>query len=300
MAELSIIIVSYNTKDLLKDCLTSIYKAIQPSKGLEVFVVDNNSHDGSQQMVKQDFPQVKLIANKTNKGFAAANNQAAKKATGKYLLFLNSDTKVSKYSLVKPLKYLRNHPKVGGLTVKLILGNGKIDPDNHRGFPTPWTSITYFTGLAKLFKNSRLFNSYHQSYKDFSKIHKIEVAAGSYIMMPAKLFNQLKGWDETYFFYGEDIDLCYRINQAGFSIVYYPKVTVIHYKGASSGLRKETQKIAKPPKETRIKVAHASVKAMEIFYQKFYKHKYPALITSLILSGIKLRGFFRILKHQLS
>lgn len=300
MPDLSIIIVNYNTRDLLKDCLLSIKKAVKPAKGLEVIVVDNASSDGSQEMVKQDFPNIILVKNKKNKGFSAANNQGAKKASGKYLLFLNSDTKLSPRSLVKPLKYLRTHPQVGALTVKLVLANGQIDPDNHRGFPTPWTAITHFSGLNRLFPKSKIFNNYFQSYKDFSKIHKIELPAGSYLMMPEKLFRRLKGWDESYFFYGEDIDLSYRIHQKGYDIVYYPKVEVIHLKGASSGLRKETEKIVKAPKANRIKVAKASIRAMEIFYKKFYAKKYPKWLTSFVLFGIRLRGQFRILKHQLA
>lgn len=297
--DLSVIIVNYNTKDLLYDCLKSIKKAVKPANGLEIIVVDNASVDGSQEMVKKEFPNIILIQSKKNLGFSKGNNLGVKKATGKYLLFLNSDTKISSKSLVKPLKFLRTHPRIGALTVKLVLGNGQIDPDNHRGFPTPWTSLTHFSGLNKVFPKSRIFNNYYQSYKDFSKIHRIELPAGSYLMMPSKLFSKLKGWDESYFFYGEDIDLSYRIHEAGYDIVYYPKVEVIHYKGASSGLRKETAKIAKPPKETRIKVAQSSVKAMEIFYKKFYKNKYPKILTSIVLLGIKVRGTLRILKHKL-
>ncbi len=120
------------------------------------------------------------------------------------------------------------------------------------------------------------------------------------MMMPAELCRKLGGWDETYFFYGEDIDFCYRIHQAGYQIIYYPNVEVLHYKGASSGLRKESANIAKPPKATRVKVAKESVRAMKIFYRKFYRQKYPRLVTTLVLAGIQLRGWFRVVKHQLT
>ncbi len=299
MPDLSVIIVNYNTKQLLFDCLKSLHKAIKPAKGLEIIVVDNASHDGSVSMVHQSFPSVLTIKNRRNYGFAKANNLGVKKSSGKYLLFLNSDTLVDPHSLVKPLKYLKTHPQAGALTVKLILGNGKIDPDNHRGFPTPWTAFTHFTFLNRLFPQSHLFNNYYQSYKDFSKIHRLDVAAGSYLLLSRKLFTQLGGWDESYFFYGEDIDLCYRIHQAGYHIIYYPKVKVIHLKGASSGLRQETAHLAKPPKANRLKVAKESVKAMKIFYKKFYAQKYPKFLTSFILLGITLRGQLRIIKHHL-
>jgi GT2 family glycosyltransferase len=291
MVDLSIIIISYNTASLLDDCLKSVFKAVAPSGGLEVVVVDNHSQDESVKLVKTKYPAVKLIENKTNSGFAAANNQGVKISSGKYLLFLNSDTKISSDSLVKPLKFIKTHPQVGGLTVKLKLPSGELDHDNHRAFPTPWVALTLFAGYKKL---------YFQLQKNFNRIHAIELTAGSYLMMPMKLFNHLGGWDETYFFYGEDIDLCYRIHQAGYKIIYYPKVEVIHYKGASSGLRKESSQIARPPKATRVKVARESIRAMEIFYKKFYSSKYPKLLTGLVLIGIRLKGFFRILKHQLS
>jgi GT2 family glycosyltransferase len=299
MTDLSIIIVSYNTLDLLRDCLISVGKALKPKNGMEVIVVDNNSTDGSQAMVKKEFPSVKLIANKKNLGFAAANNRGVKYSDGKYLLFLNSDTKVYKESLAKPLKYLKNHPEVGAITVRLVLANGEIDPDNHRGYPTPWTSLTHFAGLSKAFPQSRIFNNYYQSYRNFSSIHAIDVTAGSYMMMPRKLFESLNGWDETYFFYGEDIDLSCRIRQTGKKIIYYPKVEVLHYKGASSGIRKESQKISTATKETKIRTAKESVRAMEIFYKKFFANKYPGWITFLVMSGIRLKGSLRIFKYQL-
>jgi GT2 family glycosyltransferase len=120
------------------------------------------------------------------------------------------------------------------------------------------------------------------------------------MMMPRDLIDALGGWDETYFFYGEDIDLCYRIHEAGYEIIYYPHVEVLHYKGASSGLRKESADIAQPPKETRVKVARESVRAMKIFYRKFYSEKYPRPLTGLVLAGIQVRGWLRIAKHQLT
>mgnify|MGYP001576786662 FL=1 len=298
--DLSIIIVNYNTSDLLADCLRSVFAAAAPKNGLEVIVVDNASSDGSSQMVAGQFKQVKLVRNKANLGFARANNEGSKVAKGKYLLFLNSDTVVKRYSLVKPLKFLKNHPKVGAVTIKLILGDGSLDIDNHRGFPTPWASFCHFFGLSGLFPHSTIFNPYHLGLKKLNRIHAIPVAAGSFLLMPAKLFDQIGRWDEAYYFYGEDIDLCYRINEAGFKVIYYPKVSTIHLKGASSGLRRETAAIAKPDRATRIRVARASVEAMKIFYAKFYAQKYPRLITWFVLSAITLKSWFRVLKHQLT
>jgi len=299
-ADLSIIIVNYNTKKLLEDCLHSVFKAAAPKNGIEVIVVDNNSSDGSQEMVAKNYKDVKLIRNKTNTGFARANNIGYEIATGKYLLFLNSDTIVKRYSFVKPLKFLKNHPRVGAITIKLVTADGTLDIDNHRGYPTPWASFCHFFGLSNLFPHSTLFNPYYLGLRKLNKIHSIPVAAGSYLMMPSKLFNEIGRWDEAYYFYGEDIDLCYRINQAGMKIIYYPLVSTIHLKGASSGLRKETASIAKTDQETRLRVAKASVDAMKIFYQKFYAKRYPFFVTWFVLFAVTLKGWFRVLKHKLT
>lgn len=297
---LSIVIVNYNTRQLLDDCLASIFTAEAPAGGLEVIVVDNASRDGSQALVQEKYPLVQLIASEVNRGFSAANNLGVGVANGRTILFLNSDTRVDANALTEPVAYLLANPTVGALTVRLIYPTGERDPDNHRGFPTPWNAICHFSGLSKLFPADPRFNGYFQSYADMSQTHPVDVIAGSYMLMPMALCRELGGWDETYFFYGEDIDFCYRIRQAGYQIIYYPHVEVLHYKGASSGLRKESAQIAKPPKETRVRVAKESVRAMKIFYRKFYRQQYPWLVTAVVLAGIQLRGWFRILKHQLT
>ncbi|MBE2198275.1 MAG: glycosyltransferase, partial [Anaerolinea sp.] len=246
------------------------------------------------------YPAVKLVALPENVGFAAANNRGVAVANGRYYLFLNSDTRIEPQALVQPLAYLHAHPTAGAITVHLVYPNGQRDPDNHRGFPTPWNAFCHFTGLSKLFRANPRFNGYFHAYADFTQTHAIDVTAGSFMMMPAALFHQVGGWDETYFFYGEDIDLCYRIRQTGAEIIYYPHVQVLHYKGASSGLRKESAAIARPPKETRVRVAKESVRAMQLFYRKFYRDQYPAVVTAVVLAGIQLRGWLRVLKHQLT
>lgn len=296
--DLSVIIVSYNTKQLLDDCLASLLAAEAPPGGVEIVVVDNASADGSQAMVQAKYPGVRLLASPENLGFAAANNRGTAVAQGRYLLFLNSDTRIEPDALVRPLEFIQANPDVGALTVKLLYPDGRRDPDNHRGFPTPWNALCHFSGLSRLFPHTPRFNGYFQSYADFSQTHDVEVIAGSYMLMPHDLFDALEGWDETYFFYGEDIDFCYRINQAGYRIVYYPHVMVLHYKGASSGLRKESAAIARPPKETRVKVARESVRAMKLFYGKFYSQQYPAIVTWLVLAGIQVRGWFRVMWHR--
>ena len=298
--DLSIIVVSYSTRQLLDDCLRSLYAAEAPPGGMEIIVVDNASADGSPEMVRQRYPQARLIVSDENRGYSAANNLGSAAATGDTLLFLNSDTVVAADALVRPLRYLQDHPAAGALTVRLVYPTGERDPDNHRGFPTPWNAFCHFTLLSRLFPNSPRFNGYFRSYEDFAAVHPVPVIAGSYMMMPRALDRQLGGWDETYFFYGEDIDYCYRIHEAGYQIIYYPLVEVVHYKGASSGLRKESADIARPPKATRVRVAEESVRAMRVFYRKFYSDKYPRPVTAFVLAGIQVRGWARILKHRLT
>jgi GT2 family glycosyltransferase len=298
--DLSVIVVNYNTRQLLDECLAALAEAEAPDGEMEIIVVDNGSDDGSPRMVATKYPEVRLIASNINRGFSTANNQGSAVARGDYLLFLNSDTRVSRRALVEPLGYLREHEDVGAITVRLVYPNGERDPDNHRGFPTPWNALCHFAGLSRLFPNDARFNGYFRSYEDFSQTHEVPVIAGSFMMMPKKLDRQLGGWDESFFFYGEDIDYCYRIQQAGCRIIYYPHVEVLHHKGASSGLRKESADIARPPKETRVKVARESVRAMKVFYSKFYDDKYPRLVTVLILAGIQFRGWFRVMKHRLT
>lgn len=301
--DLAVIIVNYNTKQLLEDCLNSLLKADAPKGGLQIIVVDNASTDDSLRMLAQfekKHSNLTVIAGSKNVGFAKANNVGVEASDASYLLFLNSDTVVKRYSLVKPLKYLKTHPKVGAVTIRLYLKDGTIDHDNHRGFPTPWAAITKFSGLSRLFPRSMFFNSYHLGFRKLDKIHPIPVAAGSYLMMPTKLFRQIGRWDETYFFYGEDIDLCYRIGEAGYKIIYYPKVSTLHLRGASSGLRLENAKSASSGKLNRLKVARASVDAWKIFYKKFYRTKYPFFVTAIVLAGITLIGNLRMFKHRLT
>ena len=147
-------------------------------------------------------------------------------AKGRTILFLNSDTRLSDQAIVQPLRFLEDNPHTGAITVRLVYPDGQRDPDNHRGFPTPWNALCHFSGLSRLFPHNPRLNGYFQSYVDFDRTHAVEVIAGSFMMMPHHLIDDLGGWDETYFFYGEDIDLCYRIHEAGYEIIYYPHVEV--------------------------------------------------------------------------
>lgn len=296
----SIVIPNRNTKELLRDCLNSIYKKEEDASYFEIVVVDNGSNDSSVEMVKKEFPKVKLIENKENVGFAKAVNQGWRASKGDLVLFLNSDTKIRSKNTLKTLRELiEDNPKAGCVSAKLVLRSGEIDPDTHRGFPTPWSSLTYFVGLERLFPHSKLFSQYHQGWKDLNTIHEVDAGCGASMLIRRKILEDLDGWDDSYYFYGEDLDLCYRIKEAGWGIVFYPHVDILHYKGAGSGLRKESKDVTKQDKETLIKLAEASVDAWKKFYKKFYRDKYPWVITNLVLAGISLKGLIRVWKFKM-
>lgn len=296
--DLSVIILSFNTRNLLRRCLQSVEESIKNFPSVEIIVVDNASTDGSGQMVKKEFPQMKLIENKKNLGYAGGNNSGLKKAKGRFIIFLNSDTEIYPDALKETVKFMETDSRIGAMTPKTMLFSGRMDPDCHRGFPTPWASLTYFAGLEKFFPKSRIFGQYHKFYENLDSPHEIDAGFGTFMAIRREVYKQVGEWDERYFFYGEDLDYFYRIRQSGWKVMFFPKTLLRHHKGGSSGLRKESQNITPATKETRVKTAKASIKAMEIFYRKFYRNKYPLFLTALVIFAIRIKGFFRILSHQ--
>ncbi|MFH1706084.1 MAG: glycosyltransferase family 2 protein, partial [Patescibacteria group bacterium] len=237
-------------------------------------------------------PKIKLIENKKNLGFARGNNAARKIAKGKYVLFLNSDVILEKDTILKTLDYLEKHPRVSGITCRLELPNHRLDKDTRRSFPTPWVALSHFSRLDKLFPKSKLFARYWYSYIPENKIHKIEVAQGAYFLIRKDVLDQVGWFDQDYFLDGEDIDLCWKIKEAGWPIIYYPKAKAIHLKGASKGKSQKNRVHL----EERKKFILAGVESMEIFYRKRLKDRYPSWLTGLIITGIKILGGIRILK----
>lgn len=288
MIDLSVIIVNYNVKELLRQCLRSLVDA-------EVFVVDNASSDGSVEMVRKEFPQVKVIASEENLGFAKANNLGIKGSSGRYLLFLNPDTMVPSETLPEMIKFMDENPEVGVATCFVELVSGGMDPDCHRGFPTPWASFCFFTKLEKLFPRSRIFGQYHQTWKDLTKTHEIYSCCGAFMMVRRKAMEEVGIWDEDFFFYGEDLDWCYRFKERDWKVMFYPHCKIIHHKGASSGMKKSSEDVTTATREARRRAREASTDAMRIFYNKHYRRKYPAPVTWLVLGGIKLMEKIRLL-----
>jgi GT2 family glycosyltransferase len=294
--DLSIIILNYNTKKLLGNLLSSIFNSDLKNINLEVIVVDNGSKDNSAGFVKKYFPKVKVIENKKNYGFSKGSNIGAKKAKGKYLLFLNSDTLVFKKTIKKMLGFLDKKTSAAAATCFLKMENGRIDPASHRGFPTPWAALSYFLGLEKLFSNSRFFGQYHKTWKNLKKTHQIDVISGAFFMIRRKIFDSLAGFDEDYFMYGEDIDLCYRLHKKGEKIYFYPHTKAVHLKKRSGRQRKagnENEQEYENSKLIREKTSSYFFNTMKTFYKKHYENKYPKLVKNLVLCGIFIVSKFK-------
>jgi GT2 family glycosyltransferase len=279
---LSIIIVNYNVKHFLEHCLLSVFRAIEHIDA-EVFVVDNQSTDGSVELVRVKFPDVTLIANTNNVGFARANNQAVRQCNGEYVLYLNPDTIVAEDCFEKCLIYMDAHPEVGGLGPKLIDGKGIFLPESKRGFPSAWVAFCKISGLSSLFKKSKRFNQYHQGFLPEDEISEVDVLVGCFMLCRKKVIDKVGSFDETYFMYGEDIDLSYQIKKGGFKNVYFPETTVIHYKGEST-------------KKGSLNYVRMFYKAMIIFAKKNFAGGQKGLYVLLITLAIYFRGiiaFFR-------
>lgn len=274
--QLSIVILNHNTKDLLRQCLDSI------SGPYEIIVVDNNSSDGSVEMVKKEFLQVKIIARKVNDGFARGNNAAKNMATGEYVLFLNSDTKIYPGTLEKMVDFMDSNPKIGISTCKILLPDGKLYYACHRGFPTPLNSFLYFLGLP---------SSYYPKYQN--NIHEIDACSGTFLLIRKNLLDKINWFDEDYFAYGEDLEMCYRVKELGYKVMFNPTVKILHYWGASSGLKSTSKKIAITNPQNQAKWNNARYEAMKIFYNKHYRQKYSALFRQLIFLGIDLASYLR-------
>ncbi|HUW22005.1 MAG TPA: glycosyltransferase family 2 protein [Candidatus Bathyarchaeia archaeon] len=299
--DLSLIILSFNTELLLRNCLEAVFRAVKTAgnQRIEVIVVDNASKDNSPYLVRRQFPEAVLVISKKNVGFSRGNNLGLKKAKGRYILFLNSDTEIYPNSLRKMIEFMDKDETIGAVTPKTLLTSGKMDPDCHRGFPTPWASLTFFLGLERLFPKSHFFGQYHKLYQDLDQVHEIDAGFGTFMLVRRDVINQVGTWDESYFFYGEDLDFFYRIKEAGWRVMFYAEPLLRHHKGASSGLRNESKAISRADRRTRLRSAEASIRAMEIFYKKFYQDKYPDWMTSLVLVGIRAKGYLRLTSHYL-
>ncbi len=266
--QLSIIIVNYNVKYFLEQCLLSVIKACK-SISAEIIVVDNHSTDGSREFFKGRFPQVQFLWQNENAGFAKANNKALELARGETILFLNPDTIIPEDCLEKCLAFLTQHQHTGALGVKMIDGSGRYLPESKRGFPTALTSFCKITGLTKLFPGSSIASRYYMGHLPKDRNATIDVVAGAFMMVDRKLLEKLGGFDEDYFMYAEDIDLSYRIQKEGYQNIYFADTVIIHFKGEST---------AKQSAE----YVRNFYGAMILFVQKHYS-KLPGIFFTLLL-----------------
>lgn len=286
--DLSVIIVNYNTKDLLGKLLFSIRKSKLGNYQKETIVVDNASKDHSVIEVQKIYPDVNLIINQQNLGFAKANNQGIKRAKGKYILFLNSDTILPDNTLKIMLDFMEENPRFAASTCKVELTNGKVDPACHRGFPTPWAAFTYFIGLEKLFPKIKILSHYHQFWKDLNSLHEVEAISGAFFMIRRSALNKVGIFDERFFIYAEDIDLCYRLKLMGELIAYNPHTKIIHYKTSSGRKINKSTKITQNDRKIRERTSKYFFETMRLFYDKHYRDRYPLFLRWLILKGIKI------------
>jgi len=233
LLELSIIIVNYNVKDYLVQCLRSIEHAM---KGIacEVIVVDNHSTDGSLPYLEPLFPHVRFISLKENLGFARANNLALDTAKGEFILFLNPDSLLEERTLEVMLGYMREQADIGICTCKVVNPDGTLQLACRRSYPAPWASFCKVFGLQKLFPKSRLFAQYNQTFRSEDEVCFVDAVSGSFMFIRSSALRQCGGFDPDFFMYGEDLDLCYRVSKAGWKIAYVPATSAIHFKGAST------------------------------------------------------------------
>ena len=284
--KLSIVIVNYNVKHFLNQCLQSVKKAIQNIEA-EIFVVDNASSDNSVEMLKKKFPWVNIIANTENKGFSCANNQALKIAKGEFVLLLNPDTLVEEDTFEKCIAFMNQTPDAGAIGVKMINGNGEFLPESKRALPIPSVAFYKIFGLSKLFPRSKKFGSYHLTYLDNNETQSVEVLSGAFMFIRKKVLDEIGLLDETFFMYGEDIDLSYRIIKAGYKNYYLPETRIIHYKGEST-------------KKSTVNYVVVFYKAMQIFAKKHFTNKKSFLLTWIFNLAIWLRASLSIGKRVLS
>jgi len=275
MMDLSIIIVNYNTKKLLNDTIQSVIDTANSAK-YEIIIVDNASTDGSIEMLNKQYPKLNLIENRDNLGFSKANNIGIKEALGRYILLLNSDTKVVKGCIQKCLEYMDSNIEVGALGCKLLLASGELDHACKRGFPTPKASLYYILKFHKLFPASKRFGQYTLNNLPIDEINEVDALTGAFMMVRKEVINKIGLLDETFFMYGEDLDWCFRIKEAGYKVIYYPKAVTIHYKGGSS-------------KRKRYKTIYEFHRAMYIFYNKHYRNKYNLIVTCIVFAAITVK-----------
>ncbi|MFA6250396.1 MAG: glycosyltransferase [Candidatus Shapirobacteria bacterium] len=302
---LSVVVLNFNSGHYLSACVDSISKS-RLRYPVEAIVIDNCSSDDSFILAQKklavrppsDNLSFKFQRLNNNIGFSAGNNRGVELISpdSRYVLFLNPDTIVNPDSLNKMMAFFLRHPQADAATcfVKLALTN-RLQPECHRGFPTPWRSLCHFSGISKLLPTSAVFSGYFLGNLNIKETHRIEACVGAFLMLKKTVGQNLGWWNEKYFFYGEDLDFCYRLYQNNYKLYFYPHCSITHFQGISSGIKKTKSAATRP---TRVKAAQASTEAMRIFYQDHLFGHYNFLTRSLVLAGIKLLEIIRVTKAK--
>ncbi|MNB76699.1 N-acetylglucosaminyl-diphospho-decaprenol L-rhamnosyltransferase [compost metagenome] len=284
--DVSILILNYKTQRLTLDCIQSVYDS-ETNYSYEIIVVDNHSSDGSVEAIRERFPEAKLIANSENVGFAKGNNQAMEIADGRYVLLLNSDTVVRRDTLETMIAFMDSRPDIGASGCKVILPDGSLDKACKRGFPTPSASFYYAFGFSKLFPDNPRFNGYQLGYLDPNDEYEVDCLVGAFMLVRQETIRQVGGLDETFFMYGEDLDWCYRIKEAGWKIYYYPRTLIIHLKGGSARRRP-------------LKIIYEFHRAMILFHHKHYRRKYFFAVNGAVYAGVGVKFATALLRNALT
>lgn len=301
---LSVVVLNYNSAEYLPKCLLSIDKSALTDY-IEVIIADNASTDNSftsSQKLNLSNKRINYIFHKNtgNVGFSTGNNQglSVTNPNSELVLFLNPDTTVEINTLQGMISYLHQNPQIDAATCYITLAlTGQLQPDCHRGFPTPWNTFWHFFGfgLPQLFPKSKIFNGYLLGYLDYSKIQLIDCCVGAFFILKRQVGDTVGWWNEKYFMYGEDLDFCYKLKQDGFKLYFIPDYKIIHYQGVSSGLKKSKSSASR---ETKVRSAKATTNAMKIFYQENLLNNYPQIIHPIIYLGIKMLETYRIFKAK--
>lgn len=273
---LSIVIVNYNAEKLLRNCIESIYNETHDIT-FDIWVVDNNSSDNSVAMLKKDFPEINLLQNANNVGFARANNMAIVKSKANYILLLNPDTIICNQAIEKVVSYMNQKPKTGIVGCKVLNEDGSIQLACRRSIPSPKVAFFRLTGLSKLFPNSKLMAKYNLTYMDADKPHEVDAVSGAFLMVRGKVIDEIGNLDDNFFMYGEELDWCLRTKKAGWMVMYYPYAEIIHYKGECS-------------KSNSKKATFEFYRSMYLFHKKHFADNYNPIINILIYAGIFLKA----------
>ncbi|KWX77371.1 MULTISPECIES: glycosyltransferase family 2 protein [Paenibacillus sonchi group] len=267
------------------DCLRSVYDS-ETNFVYEIILIDNNSRDDSVERISREFPGVMLIANSENVGYARANNQGMEVASGRYVLLLNSDTVVRKDTLQTMISFMDSRPDIGASGCKVILPDGSLDKACKRGFPTPSASFYYAFGFSKLFPDRPRFNGYQLGYLDPDQDYPVDCLVGAFMLLRRETIEQVGGLDEDFFMYGEDLDWCFRIKEAGWGIYYYPQTSIIHLKGGSARRRP-------------FKIVYEFHRAMILFHRKHYSKRYNSMINGAVYTGVGVKFVLSLVRNAL-